>query len=177
MEKQWYVVNTYSGHENKVKEKLEMRAESMDMKDYIYRVVIPEEKVTEVKNGVTKERTKKMFPGYILVEMVMSDEAWYVVRNTPGVTGFIGSSGKGAKPTRLQPYEVDNILGNMGISRMNVDTELKEGTKVKIIAGPFNGMFGKIDSVDLANQKVMLSVDLFGQETSVEVELGQIENA
>ena len=177
MEKQWYVVNTYSGHENKVKEKLEMRAESMDMKDYIYRVVIPEEKVTEVKNGVTKERTKKMFPGYILVEMVMSDEAWYVVRNTPGVTGFIGSSGKGAKPTPLQPYEVDNILGNMGISRMNVDTELKEGTKVKIIAGPFNGMFGKIDSVDLANQKVMLSVDLFGQETSVEVDLGQIENA
>ena len=177
MEKQWYVVNTYSGHENKVKEKLEMRAESMDMKDYIYRVVIPEEKVTEVKNGVTKERTKKMFPGYILVEMVMSDEAWYVVRNTPGVTGFIGSSGKGAKPTPLQPYEVDNILGNMGISRMNVDTELKEGTKVKIIAGPFNGMFGKIDSVDLSNQKVMLSVDLFGQETSVEVELGQIENA
>ena len=177
MEKQWYVVNTYSGHENKVKEKLEMRAESMDMKDYIYRVLIPEEKVTEVKNGVTKERTKKMFPGYILVEMVMSDEAWYVVRNTPGVTGFIGSSGKGAKPTPLQPYEVDNILGNMGISRMNVDTELKEGTKVKIIAGPFNGMFGKIDSVDLANQKVMLSVDLFGQETSVEVELGQIENA
>ena len=177
MEKQWYVVNTYSGHENKVKEKLQMRAESMDMKDYIYRVVIPEEKVTEVKNGVTKERTKKMFPGYILVEMVMSAEAWYVVRNTPGVTGFIGSSGKGAKPTPLQPYEVDNILGNMGISRMNVDTELKEGTKVKIIAGPFNGMFGKIDSVDLANQKVMLSVDLFGQETSVEVELGQIENA
>ena len=177
MEKQWYVVNTYSGHENKVKEKLEMRAESMDMKDYIYRVVIPEEKVTEVKNGVTKERTKKMFPGYILVEMVMSDEAWYVVRNTPGVTGFIGSSGKGAKPTPLQPYEVDNILGNMGISRMNVDTELKEGTKVKIIAGPFNGMFGKIDSVDLTNQKVMLSEDLFGQETSVEVELGQIENA
>ena len=177
MEKQWYVVNTYSGHENKVKEKLEMRAESMDMKDYIYSVVIPEEKVTEVKNGVTKERTKKMFPGYILVEMVMSDEAWYVVRNTPGVTGFIGSSGKGAKPTPLQPYEVDNILGNMGISRMNVDTELKEGTKVKIIAGPFNGMFGKIDSVDLTNQKVMLSVDLFGQETSVEVELGQIENA
>lgn len=177
MDKQWYVVNTYSGHENNVKEKLEMKAESMDMKDYIYRVVIPEEKVTEVKNGVTKERTKKMFPGYILVEMVMSDEAWYVVRNTPGVTGFIGSSGKGAKPTPLQPYEVDNILGNMGISRMNVDTELKEGTKVKIIAGPFNGMFGKIDSVDLTNQKVMLSVDLFGQETSVEVELGQIENA
>ena len=177
MDKQWYVVNTYSGHENKVKEKLEMRAESMDMKDFIYRVVIPEEKIVEVKDGVTKERVKKMFPGYILVEMVMTDEAWYVVRNTPGVTGFIGSSGKGAKPTPLQPYEVDNILGNMGISRMNIDTELTEGSKVKIVAGPFNGMFGKVDSVDLPNQKVMLLVDLFGQETSVEVEISQIENA
>ena len=177
MDKQWYVVNTYSGHENKVKEKLEMRAESMDMQDYIYRVVIPEEKIVEVKDGVTKERVKKMFPGYILVEMVMTDEAWYVVRNTPGVTGFIGSSGKGAKPTPLQPYEVDNILGIMGISRMDIDTELTEGSKVKIVAGPFNGMFGKVDSVDLPNQKVMLLVDLFGQETSVEVEISQIENA
>ena len=176
MDKQWYVVNTYSGHENKVKEKLEMRAESMDMEDYIYRVIVPEEKVVEVKDGVTKEKTKKMFPGYILVEMVMTDEAWYVVRNTPGVTGFIGSSGKGAKPTPLQPYEVDKILNNMGISRIDVDSELEVGTSVKIISGPFNGMFGKIESVDLPNQKVNLTVDLFGQETSVEVELSQIEN-
>ena len=177
MEKQWYVVNTYSGHENKVKEKLEMRAESMDMQDYIFRVVIPEEKVIEEKDGVRKEKVKKMFPGYILEEMVMTDEAWYVVRNTPGVTGFIGSSGKGAKPTPLQPYEVDKILGNMGISRMDVDTDLVEGATVKIVDGPFNGMFGKIDSVDLPNQKVMLLVDLFGQETSVEVELNQIQKA
>ena len=177
MDKQWYVVNTYSGHENKVKEKLEMRAESMDMEDYIYRVIVPEEKVVEVKDGVTKEKTKKMFPGYILVEMVMTDEAWYVVRNTPGVTGFIGSSGKGAKPTPLQPYEVDKILNNMGISRIDVDSELEVGTSVKIISGPFNGMFGKIESVDLPNQKVNLTVDLFGQETSVEVEINQIQKA
>lgn len=177
MDKQWYVVNTYSGHENKVKEKLEMRAESMDMQDYIFRVVIPEEKVIEDKDGVRKEKVKKMFPGYVLVEMVMTDEAWYVVRNTPGVTGFIGSSGKGAKPTPLQPYEVDKILGNMGISRMDVDTDLVEGATVKIVDGPFNGMFGKIDSVDVPNQKVMLLVDLFGQETSVEVELNQIQKA
>lgn len=177
MDKQWYVVNTYSGHENKVKEKLEMRAESMDMQDYIFRVVIPEEKVIEEKDGVRKEKVKKMFPGYILVEMVMTDEAWYVVRNTPGVTGFIGSSGKGAKPTPLQPSEVDKILGNMGISRMDVDTDLVEGATVKIVDGPFNGMFGKIDSVDVPNQKVMLLVDLFGQETSVEVELNQIQKA
>ena len=177
MQKEWYVVNTYSGHENKVKEKLEMRASSMGMEDYIFRVVVPEQKEIEVKDGKTKEKIKKMFPGYILVEMVMSDEAWFIVRNTPGVTGFIGSSGKGAKPTPLQPAEVDKILGNMGISRMNVETELSIGTKVKIVDGPFKGMFGKVDSVDLPNQKVMLLVDLFGQETSVEVEIGQIENA
>ncbi len=177
MDKQWYVVNTYSGHENKVKEKLEMRAESMDMKDYIFRVIVPEQKVIEEKDGVQKEKIKKMFPGYILVEMVMSDEAWYVVRNTPGVTGFIGSSGKGAKPTPLQPYEVDKVLANMGISRLDVDKELEVGARVKIIAGPFTGMFGVIDSIDLPNQKINLTVDLFGQETSVEVELSQIQIA
>ncbi len=175
MDKQWYVVNTYSGHENKVKEKLEMRAESMNMEDFIYRVIVPEQTEVEIKDGVTKEKTKKMFPGYILVEMVMSDEAWYVVRNTPGVTGFIGSSGKGAKPTPLQPYEVDKILNNMGMSRIDVDNDLEVGAKVKIVAGPFNGMFGTIEEIDLPNQKITLSVDLFGQETSVEVELSQIE--
>lgn len=177
MEKQWYVVNTYSGHENKVKEKLEMRTESMDMEDFIHRVIVPEQKEVEIKDGVTKEKIKKMFPGYILVEMVMTDEAWYIVRNTPGVTGFIGSSGKGAKPTPLQPHEVDNILGNMGMSRIDVDKELEPGASVKIVGGPFNGMYGKIDTVDLPNQKIMLFVDLFGQETSVEVELNQIEKA
>ena len=177
MDKQWYVVNTYSGHENKVKEKLEMRAESMNMEDYIHRVIVPEQTEVEIKDGVTKEKTKKMFPGYILVEMVMSDEAWYVVRNTPGVTGFIGSSGKGAKPTPLQPYEVDKILNNMGMSRIDVDNDLEVGVKVKIVAGPFNGMFGTIEEIDLPNQKITLSVDLFGQETSVEVELNQIEKA
>ena len=177
MEKQWYVVNTYSGHESKVKEKLEMKADSMDMKDYIFRVIIPEQKEIEVKDGVQKEKIKKMFPGYILVEMVMCDEAWYVVRNTPGVTGFIGSSGKGAKPTPLQPYEVDTILRNMGISRFDTDETLEVGTKVKIVAGPFNGMYGTIAATDMENQKLELNVDLFGQETSVEVELSQIEVA
>ena len=175
MDKQWYVVNTYSGHENKVKQKLEMRSESMDMQDYIFRVIVPEQKIVEEKDGVTKEKVKKMFPGYILVEMVMSDEAWYVVRNTPGVTGFIGSSGKGAKPTPLQPYEVDKILKDMGMSRIEVDKELQVGARVKIISGPFDGMFGKVDTVDVPNSKIMLLVDLFGQETSVEVELTEIE--
>lgn len=177
MDKQWYVVNTYSGHENKVKEKLDMRSQSMDMQDYIFRVIVPEETIIEEKDGVTKEKTKKLFPGYILVEMVMSDEAWYVVRNTPGVTGFIGSSGKGAKPTPLQPYEVDRILNNMGMSRLDVNKELEVGTKVKIVSGPFSGMIGTIDSLDLPNQKVNLLVDLFGQETSVEVGISEIEIA
>ena len=175
MDKQWYVVNTYSGHEKKVKEKLEMRAESMDMKDYIFRVVVPEQTEVEVKDGVQKEKTKKLFPGYILVEMVMSDEAWYVVRNTPGVTGFIGSSGKGAKPTPLQPYEVDNVLKSMGISRLEVDKELEVGAKVKIIAGPFKDMTARIDTIDLKEQKLNVLVDLFGQETSVEVDMQEVE--
>ena len=174
MQKEWYVVNTYSGHENKVKEKLEMRSNSMDMQDYIFRVIVPEEKEITEKDGVKKEKIKKMFPGYILVEMVMSDEAWYVVRNTPGVTGFIGSSGKGAKPTPLQPYEVDRILNNMGISRIDASKELKVGLKVKIISGPFAGMVGTIDSIDTESQKINLNVDLFGQITSVEVGINEI---
>ena len=177
MDKQWYVVNTYSGHEKKVKEKLEMRAESMDMKDYIFRVVVPEQTEVEVKDGIEKTKTKKLFPGYILVEMVMSAEAWFVVRNTPGVTGFIGSSGKGAKPTPLQPYEVDNVLRSMGISRLEVDKELEVGKKVKIISGPFNGMFGVIEEINNETQKLSLNVDLFGQATSVEVEISQVEMA
>lgn len=178
MEKEWYVVNTYSGHESKVKEKLEMRAESMGFQDYIFRIIIPEETVKEtMKDGSIKEKQKKMFPGYILVEMIMTDEAWFIVRNTPGVTGFIGSSGKGAKPTPLQPYEVDKILGSMGMTRLEAGTDLQPGNKVKVIAGPFNGMEGKIDSLDLANNKVMVLLDLFGQETSVEVMISEIERA
>lgn len=175
MEKEWYVVNTYSGHENKVKEKLEMRASTMGMEDYIFRVVVPEQKEIEYKNGEQKEKVTKMFPGYILVEMIMTDEAWFIVRNTPGVTGFIGSSGKGAKPFPLTPQEVDNILGSMGMSRLDIENELSEGDTVKVIAGAFSNMFGKIKSIDLANQKIEVVLDLFGQETVVEVDFNEIE--
>ena len=175
--KLWYVVNAYSGHEQKVKDYLESRRESMGMENNIFRVIIPERTEIEVKDGVKKEKVRKMFPGYVLIEMIMSDEAWYVVRNTPGVTGFIGSSGKGAKPTPLQPYEVDNVLKSMGISRLEVDKELEVGAKVKIIAGPFTGMYGTIEEVDKDNQKLTLNVDLFGQETSVETEISQVEIA
>ena len=177
MDKKWYVVNTYSGHEKKVQEKLLMRANSMNMEDYIFRVIVPEQTEVEVKDGVTKEKVKKLFPGYVLVEMIMTDEAWFVVRNTPGVTGFIGSSGKGAKPTPLQPYEVDKILNSMGMSRLEVSSDLKEGEIVKITSGPFSGMEGKVSSLDLENQQIIVLVDLFGQETEVEASISQIEKA
>ena len=174
MQKEWYVVNTYSGHENKVKEKLEMRASSMGMDDYIYRVVVPEQKEIDEKG---KEKSKKMFPGYILVEMVMNDEAWFIVRNTPGVTGFIGSSGKGAKPFPLTPMEVDKILGSMGMSRLEIGNSLNVDDVVKVIAGPFANMFGKVKTLDMENQKIEVLLDLFGQETSVELGLNEIEKA
>ena len=175
MEKEWYVVNTYSGHENKVKEKLEMRASTMGMEDYIFRVVVPEHTVVEVKDGVEKEKVSKMFPGYILVEMVMTDEAWFIVRNTPGVTGFIGSSGKGAKPFPLTPQEVDRILGSMGMSRLDIGNEVQEGDMVLVITGSFANMYGKVKSINLAEQKLEVALDLFGQETTVEVEFTEIE--
>lgn len=174
MEKEWYVVNTYSGHESKVKEKLEMRTESMGMQDYIFRVIIPETTVVEVKDGVKKEKTKKMFPGYVLVEMIMSDEAWYIVRNTPGVTGFIGSSGRGAKPTPLLPQEIDRILASMGMTRIDAETELQVGDRVSITDGPFKGMEGKVDNIDAETNRLTVLIDLFGQETPVEVELYQV---
>ena len=148
MEKEWYVVNTYSGHENKVKEKLEMRASTMGMEDYIFRVVVPEQ--TQV-------------------------EAWFIVRNTPGVTGFIGSSGKGAKPFPLTPQEVDKILGNMGMSRLDIGNEVQVGDTVRVINGAFANMYGKVKNIDLATQKLEVALDLFGQETIVEVEFNEIE--
>lgn len=177
MEKLWYVVTTYVGHEANVKEKLEARTESMGMQDNIFRVIIPETTEVEIKDGVKKEKTKKMFPGYVFVEMVMSDEAWYAVRNTPGVTGFIGSSGKGAKPTPLLPQEIDRILVNMGMSRLDIEAELKVGDKVNVVDGPFKGMMGVVDTIDLENNRLNVLIDLFGQETPVEVELFQVNKA
>lgn len=174
MEKQWYVATTYSGHEESVKEKLEMRTESMGMQDHIFRVIVPETTEIEIKDGVKKEKKKKMFPSYVLVEMIMSDEAWYIVRNTPGVTGFIGSSGKGAKPTPLEPQEIDRILINMGMSRMDIESEMAVGDKVSVVDGPFKGMEGTISTIDLENNKIIVLIDLFGQETSVEVEPFQV---
>ena len=124
-------------------------------------------------SGLT-EKKKKMFPSYVLVEMIMSDEAWYIVRNTPGVTGFIGSSGKGAKPTPLLPQEIDHILVQMGMSRMDIESELAANDKVVIVDGPFKGMEGTVSTIDLENNRITVMIDLFGQETSVEVEPFQV---
>ena len=169
MEKQWYVVNTYSGHENKVKEKLEMRAESMDMQDYIFRVVIPEEKVIEEKDGVRKEKVKKMFPGYILVEMVMTDEAWYVVRNTPGVTGFIGSSGKGAKPFPVSQEEIDSVLRRLGRQDMSVQVDFEVGDTVEILNGAFKNSEGTVEKMDDDKKEATVLLILFGRETPTDI--------
>ena len=147
-EKKWYVVNTYSGHESKVKEKLDMRINSMDMQENIFRVIVPGRKEVEIKDGKKKEKIKKLFPGYVLVEMIMSDESWYIVRNTPGVTGFLGSSGKGAKPVPLYPEEVDRIFKEIGYDKDNVVVNYEIGDKVKIIEGPFKMLAGKILEID-----------------------------
>ena len=165
-EKKWYVVNTYSGHEAKVKEKLDMRINSMDMQENIFRVIVPERKEVEIKDGKKKEKMKKLFPGYVLVEMIMSDESWYIVRNTPGVTGFLGSSGKGAKPVPLYDDEVERIFKEIGYTGENVVTNYEVGDNVKMLAG-------KITELDLDAKKANVSIDLFGQETNVELELTQ----
>lgn len=175
MEKNWYVVHTYSGYENKVKANLEKRVESMDMTDKIFRVLVPVEEETETKNGKTKSVVRKVFPGYVLVEMVMTDDSWYVVRNTPGVTGFVGSAGAGSKPTPLLPEEVEAILRQMGVEepREEIDFELKES--VKVIEGPFANFVGSIEEISLEKRKLKVHVNMFGRETPVELEFSQVE--
>lgn len=173
MDKQWYVVNTYSGHESKVKEKLDMRINSMEMQENIFRVIVPERKEVEIKDGKKKEKKKKLFPGYVLVEMIMSDESWYIVRNTPGVTGFLGSSGKGAKPVPLYDEEVERLFNEIGMDKDNVVVNYEVGDNIKITDGPFKLLSGKIAELDLEAGKATVSIDLFGQETTVELELTQ----
>lgn len=175
MEKNWYVVHTYSGYENKVKANLEKRVESMGMQDKIFRVVVPEEEETDIKNGKKKVVKRKVFPGYVLVEIIMTDDSWYVVRNTPGVTGFVGSTGSGSKPTPILPEEVDVVLKRMGMNEKHVDVdfELKEAVKVK--EGPFMNFTGNIEDIDIDKQKVKVHVNMFGRETPVELDFSQVE--
>lgn len=172
--RQWYVVNTYSGHENKVKENLEKRVESMGLQELLFQILIPEHVETEIKDGKKINTVKNMFPGYVLVEMIMTDEAWYVVRNTSGVTGFIGSSGGGAKPFPLQKHELDPILKKMGL-KTTVEVNYAVGDEVDIIAGPFQGKVGKVETIDLEKERVTVLVDFLGSLTATDLELTQVE--
>jgi transcriptional antiterminator NusG len=175
MEKNWYVVHTYSGYENKVKANLEKRVESMGMQDKIFRVIVPEEEETDYKNGKKKVTKKKVFPGYVLVEIVMTDDSWYVVRNTPGVTGFVGSAGSGSKPTALLPEEVVTILKHMGMEEKRVELDFDLNETVKVIDGPFANFTGSIEEIDKDKSKVKVLVNMFGRETPVELEFSQVD--
>lgn len=171
-EKAWYVVHTYSGYENKVKANLERRVESMGMEDKIFRVVVPTEEIIDYKDGKKRVTQKKIFPGYVLVEMVVTDDSWYVVRNTPGVTGFVGS---GVKPTPLDQDEAEKILASMGVESIAARFDFQVGSNVKVISGPFANFSGTIQEVNLDRSKVKVSISMFGRETPVELEFHQIE--
>lgn len=175
MEKRWYVVHTYSGYENKVKANLEKRVESMDMKDKIFRVLVPMEEETVHKDGQTKRVMRKVYPGYVLVEMIQTDDSWYVVRNTPGVTGFVGSTGAGSKPTPLLPEEAESILRHMGMEtpRPQVDYEVNDAVRVKV--GPFANFTGTVEEVMAEKGKLKVLVNMFGRETPLELEFSQVE--
>ncbi len=173
MDKKWYVVHTYSGYENKVKTNLEKRVQSMEMEDKIFRVLVPMEDEVEVaRDGKRKIVKKKVFPGYVLVEMIVTDDSWYVVRNTPGVTGFVGS---GTKPIPLEPHEVRNILRQLGNEEAKVRMDLQVGESVRIIAGPFQNFAGVVEELNHDKQKVKVRVSLFGRETPVELDYTQVE--
>jgi transcriptional antiterminator NusG len=171
-EKQWYVVHTYSGYENKVKTNLEKRVDSMGMQDKIFRVLVPMEDQLEIKDGKKKITRKKVFPGYVLVEMFMSDDSWYVVRNTPGVTGFVGP---GSKPIPLREHEAQAILRQMGIEEAKPRLKLERGQNVRLVDGPFEGFMGTVDEVLADRGKVRVHISLFGRDTPLEVDFVQIE--
>lgn len=175
MEKNWYVVHTYSGYENKVKTNLEKRVESMGMTDKIFRILVPMEEETEMKDGQKKTKMKKVFPGYVLAEMVMTDDSWYVVRNTPGVTGFVGSTGSGSKPNALMPDEVDAILKKMGIKEKKASSNFSLKEQVKVKEGPFADFVGSIEEIDAEKAKIKVHVNMFGRETPVELDFEQVE--
>lgn len=168
----WFVVHCYSGYENKVKHNLEQRIESMGMANQIFQVVVPTEEEIEVKEGKRRTVERRVFPGYILVQMLMNDDSWYVVRNTPGVTGFVGM---GNKPTPLRQEEVQGILKRMEAEAPKVKVTFKPGQKVRIVDGPFNDFMGTVDEINMDKAKVRVMVSFFGRETPVELDFLQVE--
>jgi transcription termination/antitermination protein NusG len=171
-DRRWYVIHTYSGYENKVKQNLEHRIESMEMRDQIFRVIVPTEEEIEIKNGQRRTVQKKVFPGYVLVQMKLTDDSWYVVRNTPGVTSFVGM---GNKPTPLEDEEVKTILKQMEEEAPKVKVNYMVGQAVKIIDGPFTDFEGVVDAIDQERGRVRVLVSFFGREAPVELDFLQVE--
>lgn len=171
VKKEWFVIHTYSGYENKVKANLEKRVDSMNMGDKIFRVLVPVEDELQFSGGKQKVVKKKVYPGYVLVEMVMTDDSWYVVRNTPGVTGFVGT---GSKPIPLQESEVHKILQYMGLEERKPRIDFTVGENVRVISGPFENFIGSIDEIYPDKGKVRVMVSMFGRETPVELEYTQV---
>jgi transcription termination/antitermination protein NusG len=170
----WYVIHCYSGYENKVRHNLEQRIETMGMKDKIFDVVIPTQEEIEVKDGKRRTVERHIFPGYVLVNMALTEESWYVVRNTPGVTGFVGM---GNNPTPLRPEEVAQIVKRMEAEAPTVKVTFKVGERVRIIDGPFNDFRGVVSEIDMERTKVRVMVSFFGRETPVELDFLQVEKA
>jgi transcription termination/antitermination protein NusG len=171
---EWYVIHSYSGYENKVKKNLESRIESMGMSDRIFSVVVPTEEQVELRGGQRRTTERRIFPGYILVEMILDDDSWYVVRNTPGVTGFVGM---GNKPTPLSQAEVDRILRRMEAEAPTIKVNFREGDSVQITDGPFANFHGTVDSIDREKGKVRVMVSFFGRETPIELDFLQVERS
>ena len=172
-EANWYVVHTYSGYENKVKANIDKTIENRHLEDQILEVRVPMEDVVEVKNGVKKQVSKKMFPGYVLIHMIMNDDTWYVVRNTTGVTGFVGT---GAKPIPLHESEVKMLLRQQGMEETRREMDYEVGDNVEILDSSFRGMVGRVSEIDSEKGKVVVMLSLFGgRETPVELELNQVE--
>ena len=170
----WYVIHCYSGYENKVRHNLEQRIETMGMKDKIFDVVIPTQEEIEVKDGKRRTVERHIFPGYVLVNMALTEESWYVVRNTPGVTGFVGM---GNNPTPLRPEEVAQIVKRMEAEAPTVKVTFKVGERVRIVDGPFNDFRGVVSEIDMERTKVRVMVSFFGRETPVELDFLQVEKA
>jgi len=171
-DKKWYVIHTYSGYENKVKANLERRVKTMEKEDKIFRVLVPTEEEYEFKDGKKKVIKKKIFPGYVLVEMVMEDDSWYVVRNTPGVTGFVGS---GSRPVPLQETEMHDILRRIGVEEARPRIDFSVGEGVRVISGPFQHFSGIIEEIQPDKGKARVLVSMFGRDPPVELDFSQIE--
>jgi len=171
-ERNWYVIHTYSGYEDAVARSLKQRIESLSMEDKIFQVLVPKEKKIKIKSGKRKAVEEKIYPGYVLVEMIVTDDSWYIVRNTPNVTGFVGS---GTTPIPVSKEEIDSLKERMGQEALQYDINVAEGDAVKIIDGPFKDFDGKVSEIDQERGKIKVLVNMFGRDTPVELDSLQIQ--